>query len=426
MTATFESADRTGHLDCSSGPNRQPGLASDRRRRPTYLLLLAAAAVASGCSSEGGTSPTPSSPALIPIYAGQSIQAKVDSYPPGTRFLIKAGVHYKQHIIPKTGNWFVGEPGTILDGRDTIKHAFDLGSGPFPDSVHVKGIVIEHYASPSQTGPILASDFKGGNASGWVIESCEIRYNEHGGIKLGDRMKVLNNFIHHNKQIGISGRGDSILVEGNEIAFNNYLKTHPFGHVLGGAKFVLTRWLTVRNNNVHDNEGHGIWTDIESIYGLVEGNVVTRNSGAGIMHEISFDITIRNNTTTGNGFGAPFITGAGILISASANATVSGNTVLDNRQGIVGIQQSRAMDGVDYSSNLKNMYVHANTVRVSPGGISGVFSGVGDLTFTSRNNRYVGNAYEIGSDTLPFYWLHERRTKAEWQSYGNDVDGTFY
>ena len=31
------------------------------------------------------------------------------------------------------------------------------------------------------------------------MENCEIRYNEYGGIKLGNKMQVLNNFIHHNK-----------------------------------------------------------------------------------------------------------------------------------------------------------------------------------------------------------------------------------
>ena len=100
--------------------------------------------------------------------------------------------------------------------------------------------------------------------------------------------------------------------------------------------------------------------------------------------------------------------------------------MLDNKQGIVGIQQPRVKDGVDYSGNLKNLYVHDNTVRVLSGGITGVFSGVSDSTFTSRNNRYASNTYDMGSDTKPFFWSNDRRTKAEWQRYGNDVNGTFH
>ncbi|MFL5494196.1 MAG: right-handed parallel beta-helix repeat-containing protein [Gemmatimonadales bacterium] len=428
MTARFKLVHRAGPT-------------SYRCFRPIRLLLLVAATLLdASCNSgretgptapPGGTEQPPesaTSTTLISIYPGQNIQAKVNSYPAGTRFLIKKGTYYNQQVVPKNGSWFVGEAGSILDGKGTTLFAFDQDTiGPFPRDVHIKGLVIQHYNSPDQYGAIRAGDLKFGSSTGWVIENCEIRYNEHGGIKLGNKTKVLNSFIHHNKQIGISGGGgDSVLVQGNEISFNNYLKIYPFGNVLGGAKFIKTRWLTVRGNKVHDNQGNGIWTDIANIYALVENNVVTANSGAGIMHEIGYDITIRNNTATKNGFARTWITGAGILISASANATVYGNTVLDNKQGIVGIQQKRTHDGVDYSSNLKNMYVHHNTVRVPSGGISGLSSGVSDLTYTSRNNRYVSNSYDMGSDTKPFMWLNDRRTKAEWQKYGNDVNGTFF
>jgi parallel beta-helix repeat protein len=440
MTTTLFKLAREVGLGAHFEMHRELGVASDLRRRPIHLLLLVAATLfGTGCNSDTYTGPAPppdgtpetlqpASSTPISISPGQSIQAKVNSYPAGTQFLIKAGTYYNQRVVPKSGNWFVGEPGAILDGKGTTLYAFDQDTiGPFPNNVHIKGLVIQHYNSPDQYGAIRAGDLKFGSSTGWVIENCEIRYNEHGGIKLGNKTKVLNNFIHHNKQIGISGGGgDSVLVEGNEISFNNYLKIYPFGNVLGGAKFIKTRWLTVRGNKVHDNQGNGIWTDIANIYALVENNVVTANSGAGIMHEIGYDITIRNNTATKNGFARSWITGAGILISASANATVYGNTVLDNKQGIVGIQQKRTHDGVDYSSNLKNMYVHHNTVRVPSGGISGLSSGVSNLTYTSRNNRYVSNSYDMGSDTKPFLWMNDRRTKAEWQKYGNDVNGTFY
>ena len=144
------------------------------------------------------------------------------------------------------------------------------------------------------------------------------------------------------------------------------------------------------------------------------------------MHEIGYDIIIRNNTATKNGYARSWSTGAGILISASANATVYGNTVLDNKQGIVGIQQKREHGGVNYSDNLKNLYVHHNTVRVPSGGVSGVSSGVSTLTYTSRKNRFVSNSYDMGSDTKPFTWMSSKRTKTEWQKYGNDLNGTFY
>jgi parallel beta-helix repeat protein len=429
-----------GHVPATS---TVPGALAALRRPATLLLLVAEAVFAVGCSTEDqtgpGASPAAAEPSaaendpqlstsstIVTIRPGESIQAKVNAQPAGTEFLLKAGTYARQRVVPKSGDVFTGEAGAIMDGQGVTPYAFDRGNSPFPNNVRIKGLIIQHYASGDQLGAILAGTSKSRSTTGWVVEDCEVRYNEHGGIKLGNKMKVLNNYVHHNKQIGISGSGDSVLVEGNEIAYNNYLKIYPFGRVLGGAKFVQTRWLVVRGNNVHDNQGNGLWTDIGNIYALYENNVVTANSGAGIMHEISYDAIIRNNTARLNGFARDWITGAGILVSASANVTVYGNTVTGNKQGIVGIQQNRTHDGIDYSTNLKNMYVHHNTVQVAPGGVSGISSGTGSLTFTGRNNRYVSNSYDMGADAKPFTWMNERTTKAEWQGYGNDVNGIFY
>jgi nitrous oxidase accessory protein NosD len=364
--------------------------------------------------------------AQVAISPGQSIQSKVNSYPAGTQFLIKAGVHANQRVVPKSGNVFIGEPGAVLDGKNVVPYAFERGRKPYPSNVRIQGLTIQNYASPDQHGAILAGTGGSTASTGWVVQNCEVRYNKHAGIKVGHKMRVLNNYVHHNGQVGISGVGDSVLVEGNEVAYNNYKKLFPFGHVLGGIKMVSTRWLIVRGNNVHHNEGNGIWMDIRTVNGLVEKNTIVANSGAGVLHEIGYAAIIRDNTVKGNGFARDWLMGAGILISSSADAQVYGNTVLDNKQGIVGIQQKRSNNGYDFSSNLKNLNVHHNTVRVPSGGQSGVSSGVSTLTYTSRNNRFTVNSYDMGSDSKPFTWMNGKRSKTEWQKYGNDVNGTFY
>jgi parallel beta-helix repeat protein len=403
------------------------------------LAVGATVAFAAACQSDGPTDPAAGAesadavPTAVPeaaatqvtISPGQNIQAIVNKYPTGTQFLLKAGVYANQRVVPKSGNVFIGQDGAILDGKNATAYAFDRGTKPYPNNVRIQNLIIQNYASPDQHGAIMAGSSKTQSTTGWVVQDCEVRYNKHAGIKLANKMKLLNNHIHHNGQIGISGSGDSVLVEGNEIAFNNYRKTFDFGRVLGGAKFVKTRWLVVRGNYVHDNQGNGLWGDIDNINALYEGNRVENNSGAGIMHEISYDAVIRNNTAKGNGYDRGWVTGAGILISASANVEVYGNTVLDNKQGIVGIQQNRIKNGVNYSSNLKNLYVHHNTVRVKVGGVTGIGS-VSTLTFTSRNNRFVANSYDLGSDPKVWTWMSSKRTKSEWQGYGNDVKGSFY
>ena len=57
-------------------------------------------------------SPSPSTT----IYPGQDIQAAVNSFGQGTRFLLKAGVHRMQLVTPKSGQTFIGEPGAIMSG----------------------------------------------------------------------------------------------------------------------------------------------------------------------------------------------------------------------------------------------------------------------------------------------------------------------
>ena len=423
MTYTFKLSRRTARL------------------RHAASLLLAAMVVA-GCHPEDSAGPAPETespiaaepsdlgPAAagspVPISPGQSIQAKVNSYPAGTQFLIKAGTHANQRVVPKSGNVFIGEPGAILDGKNATYYAFERGGKPYPTNVRIKGLTIQNYASPDQHGAILAATGPNNSAVGWIVENCEVRYNRHAGIKVGHKMRVLNNYVHHNGQVGINGIGDSVVVEGNEVSYNNYQKKFPFGHVLGGIKLVGTRWLVVRGNNVHHNEGNGIWLDIRTTNALVERNTITSNSGAGVLHEISYAAVIRDNTVKGNGFARDWLMGAGILISSSSDAQVYGNTVLDNKNGIVGIQQKRSNNGYDFSSNLKNLNVHHNTVRVPSGGLSGVSSGVSTLTFTSRNNKFTSNSYDLGADSKPFTWLNSKRTKSEWQKYGHDVSGTFY
>src|SRR5690606_3674612 len=124
---------------------------------------------------------------------------------------------------------------------------------------------------------------------------------------------------HHQSQLGIGGIGDDVLVEDNEIAFNNYEAEYSWGWEAGGTKFVRTNRLIVRNNHVHSNHGPGLWTDIENDRVLIEGNLVEDNVGPGIFHEISYRAVIRDNEVYRNGVGLPnsYSGAAGILISAS-------------------------------------------------------------------------------------------------------------
>jgi parallel beta-helix repeat protein len=358
------------------------------------------------------TDPAPP-PGATEIRPGEDIQARVDAAPPGTRFLLRSGIHRLQHVRPRDGMAFVGEPGAVLSGARVLSGFTASGGGwivggqtqqgaaagvcedggqacRFPedlfldgmplrrvaslaelragtwyfdygaDRVHlgsdptgrqvevsvlphafsgsatgveIQGLVIEKYATPAQQGAV-----QGNSTSGWTVVDSEIRLNHGIGLRTGSGMRVLRNRIHHNGQMGFGGSGNGVLIEGNEIHDNNTMRFDPAWEA-GGSKMVRTDGLVLRANYSHHNHGHGLWTDIDNINTLYEGNRVEDNTRSGIFHEISYRAVIRGNTARRNGAtGAQWVDGAGILVNSSRDVEIAGNTVEDNLNGIAAVQ----------------------------------------------------------------------------------------
>jgi parallel beta-helix repeat protein len=358
-------------------------------------------------SPSTATSP---SDGVIRVELGAQLQALVNANPSGTEFLVAAGTHRNQRVVPKDGNVFVGEPGAVLDGGGSVDHAF-VGDA---DNVTIEGLVVKNYANPAQSGAI------NGWGSGWKILDNEVRDNAGAGVAVNTGFVVSGNKIHHNDQIGILGRGANGQVINNEIAHNNYRDRYEMGWEAGGTKFMYTTNLRVAGNNVHDNHGIGLWTDHNNYKTLYENNTVRDNYGPGIMHEISYDATIRNNTVTGNAH--KFYVG-GILIATSSNVTAYGNVLSGNDGGINGIQDNRgsgdrgtfATTGLQVQDNNVSFTVGWNGVRVNSG----------TNVTQSGTILYEDNDYDLGSDNTPFLWNNSEITIQHWKTLGFDTNGTF-
>lgn len=59
----------------------------------------------------------------VRLEVGDDFQAIVDSKPPGTRYLIAAGVHREQQVVPSDGDRFTGEPGAVMSGARVLPAA---------------------------------------------------------------------------------------------------------------------------------------------------------------------------------------------------------------------------------------------------------------------------------------------------------------
>jgi hypothetical protein len=445
----------------------------------------------------------------VKLKPGDNIQAAVQKASAGTTFQLQTGVYRFQSVVPKDGDTFVGEAGTVLTGAQVLtdfsrqgqywvakihadrseprgKCADDAPGCSLPEdlfiddkplrrspsldavtagkwyldydggqlyladdptghkveisltphafygtakNVTIRGLIIEKYASPAQSAAIHgAVDPPGPSGQGWVIEDNEVRFNHGEGIYIGQQGHVLHNSLHDNGQFGIVGSGRNILVDGNEIAHNNYAGFN-FSWGAGGSKFVFTQGLIVRNNKVHDNEGPGLWTDIENSNVLYENNSTSHNEVAGIFHEISYDAVIRNNTVEDDGYnphGSGPWWGAGIVVSASANVEVYGNHIINCMNGIVGLQDERGNSKTRGSKYLlRNFHVHDNEITQTQGVAAALVAkpSFGSAPFTGADNHFDHNTYRLtDSKCKCFDWAGKRVSKDEWKGQGLDPD----
>jgi parallel beta-helix repeat protein len=386
--------------------------------------------------------PTPApTPTGIRVLPGQSIQAAVDANPAGTTFILATGTHTGQSVIPKDNDTFRGELGTVLDGQNVTPYAFNGYTGSrWVNGVTIRTLTVTRYAPSAQMGAIRGIDYDGAHAtSGWTLDSVEVSYSKNLGVKVGNRWRVLRSNLHHNGTINIGGSGVGILVDGTRVTDGNTGCPNNPGFESGGSKFSGTDSLIVRNSTFSSNCGPGLWLDIENKNYLLERNTVEDNYREGIVTEISYAGVIRNNAVNRNGWPVDPFRGngwgwdAGIGIHASSDVEVYGNTLVENFNGIILLQQNRGTGSTGLPYLVQNANVHDNTItqRVGPsnqdgGWAAGAVQDVSDnAVFTSRNNHFTHNTYTLGSNPAPFAWLNGGRTAAQWKGYGQDVTGSF-
>lgn len=322
----------------------------------------------------------------------------------------------KWYLDYDTGRAYIGDnPNHHKVEISLVAHAF-YGSAK---NVMIQGLTIEKYADTAGKGAIQGESRGAQRNRGWIVRNNVIRFNHGMGISVSDGMQVLNNKINDNGQLGLGGSGSDVLVDGNEIAYNNYAG-YKYGWEAGGAKFTFTKGLVVRDNFAHNNNGPGLWTDLQNRDVLYDHNRTTANRVAGILHEVSYHAVIRDNTIEKDGFNeagqdGPWH-GGGIVITGSANVEVYGNTVTDCMNGIVGLQPNRKDKSGDLYS-LRNLDVHNNVITQNTGIAAGILTSLlGNAVFESWGNRFTNNTFHLATDRGKyFYWLNSPETLSAWR-----------
>ncbi|MDX6750236.1 right-handed parallel beta-helix repeat-containing protein [Geminicoccaceae bacterium 1502E] len=296
---------------------------------------------------------------------------------------------------------------------DPAGQPVELGVTPRAFDGEAKGVVlqdliVEKYASDAQEGAIFAD-----RARDWLLVDVTARWNHGAGLSFGTGTRVQGGSFSHNGQLGIAGAGENAILDGVQIAFNNYAG-YDSRWEAGGTKFWETRGLIVRNACVHHNEGPGLWTDNDNVDVLLEANLVFSNADEGIKHEISYDAVIRDNIVAGNGSGGldAWLWGSQILIQNSSNAEVYGNRVevaADFGNGIGVIHQDRGGGALGPWGAAGNVIRDNTIIHLGSHGQNGVVSDTGDPGFWAGNdNVFDGNSYIVPDGRRAYWTWHDR------------------
>ena len=300
------------------------------------------------------------------------------------------------------------------------------GSAP---GVTVRNLEIIRFDNAPGSGAV---DLRG---PGVQIEGNEIAFNGGVGVCTGDGSSIVNNDVHHQGQLGLCGSGVDIVVRGNEISFNN-TQGHRYGWEAGGAKWVNTIGLHVSSNYSHDNEGIGLWTDLNNIDTLYDGNTVSHNLAAGIVHEASYGAVIRNNLIFGNGVsGVVPYDGAGVKIAESPDVEIHDNEILRNKSGIAVTFRDRSATSVApvrpvYGAHESvRLFVHDNLIDAgSSGFLAGFVSIVPtprfDLFSSQNGNVFENNSYRVSATRSQSWRWTDHVTWEEWRALGFDSQST--
>lgn len=333
----------------------------------------------------------------VVAYAGVPLRRvmSVDRVGPG-RFAIDAG---------SATLWIGDDPAAAEVTLSRSSGAVVAWDAP---GVEVSGFVVELFATTAGTGALRGEAMR--------ITGNEVRFNHGAGIQAWEGSHVIGNYIHHNGQIGVVGQGAGIVVEGNLIAHNNTAGFDPVWEA-GGAKWVDTEGLVVRDNVSWRNRGPGLWLDLYNRASLIENNTVRGNRGPGIFVELSYGADVLRNVVVGNGRGYTAWSPAGVLVVDSSAVTIRGNEIAGNRSGVVLIQDER-QSGPYGATRLSAITVSGNRIAMRRG-ITGMQIWTSQRSyFRDPTIVFAANRFAVPEAARLFEWRGRLLRLAAWKALG--------
>jgi hypothetical protein len=286
----------------------------------------------------------------------KTIAAAAELARPGDTVLIGPG-SYKESVELRHGGsaakpitFAARLPGTVmLDGRDSdgkvrraylMKPVYDGKA----DYVVLRGLKFRY--ADNEPGNHHAAVQTG---SGWLVEDCWFQKTDGNGLGVFGRDVVIRRVVaEDNGCAGIGGSGTTNVLVQDVVSRRN--NTDGFGGGLegGGGKWTRNDALLIERYNGYDNDGPGLWLDIENVHAVVRDSALHHNDslyksdgsakidGIGLFLEISGVVSDGDRNVEGEGYVLAernLIYGnerQGILIYATRNVVIRDNTLADN------------------------------------------------------------------------------------------------
>ncbi|GAA1133895.1 hypothetical protein GCM10009630_35120 [Kribbella jejuensis] len=317
-------------------------------------------------------------------------------------------------------------------GDSPYGHAIEMSSTPTAiepggNNVIVRGLTIEHFATPPQGGAIVLG-------LGWHVYGNDIGWNHAVGAMLinADSAVLERNRIHDNGQLGV-GQYSTLkgTITANEVSGNNTDGFWIADWESGGIKTTWSSGGSVSGNLIEDNLGVGLWSDAYDDSRTFANNQIADNAADGIRYEIGRNGVIEDNVISGNGFGTgrgsgtSLWDGGGINVNTSSNVQVRDNIVANNVNGIA--IQSRTRGSGPWGTNvLRDIVVSGNRVTMRGGTTAtGMVQNAGAVIpageVTMNDNSYILDS--LGAER--FQKTGEWYTAKQWQNTGQDTTSLF-
>lgn len=285
-------------------------------------------------------------------------------------------------------------------------------AGESTTGVTLINLRIINYASPAQHGAIEAH-----RTTDWTLIDVEATGNHGAGVSAGDGTRILGGTYSRNGQVGIHAYDTTgLVIEAVEASGNNFAGFSQTWDS-GGIKILTSDDVTIRDSEIADNVGMGLWLDWDNRGVAIENNLVRDNAYVGIFYEASYDAVITGNTVRDNNRNGYEIGywGSDIYATSSGGVSITGNLVVSSTGQGIGLEESTREDGAHGAHVLRDAIVTGNTIVMTAEGMNGVAGAVENVTWDK--NAYVAKE----TDDLRFTW-EDRYLRGTAELAGSEID----